>query len=85
MNEATATAPAAAPPVQAAPNLTPLTESETSILKVLQKEVDQAKNNISTFVGHALAIRGLDVNEWGVSLADFKTIIKKEPAPPPSK
>lgn len=63
----------------------PLMEQETHIMQLLVGEVKTAQNALSHYVGQVLTARQLDVKEWGISLADCKTLVKNPPqttAPP---
>lgn len=59
-----------------------LTDSESSILKILIREQSEANTNIATFVSNLMSVRNLDVQEWGISTNDLKSIVRNQPAPP---
>jgi hypothetical protein len=68
-------------PAPAALEAPTLTDSETRILKHLAAGLNQAQIDLRQYVGQILTVRQLDVNEYGISLADCKTIVKN-PTPP---
>lgn len=87
-----------AKPVETAPALKPLDAHESIMLQHLVRKqeyakaqaqliVDQASKEVSDFVISVLKDRGLSHTEYGIALADYKTINKLEkpavPAPAP--
>jgi hypothetical protein len=59
----------------------PLSDSESLLLRYLLKLNEQANKNVTEFVGDALLTRKLQIADWAVSLADYKTIL---PVPKPA-
>ncbi len=65
-------------------NHLPLNESDSLMLQLLVKERHRINEGVNALMNRVLRDRNLNPQDWGVSLADFKSIVANVKSTPTS-